>query len=48
MTNHDGSFQNIDDDDDDIDFKKLSMKPVFETAHRASSDRQILLSMFSQ
>ena len=48
MTNHDGSLQNIDDDEDDNDYKKHYVKPVAEAAHRASNDRQILLSMISQ
>ena len=48
MTNHDGSLQNIDDDEDDNDYKKHYVKSVAEAAHRASNDRQILLSMISQ
>ena len=48
MTNHDGSLQNIDDDEDDNDYNKHYVKPVAEAAHHASNDRQILLSMISQ
>ncbi len=48
MTNHDGSLQNIDDDEDDNDYNKHYVKPVAEAAHHASKDRQILLSMISQ
>jgi hypothetical protein len=48
MTNHYDSLQNIDDDEDHNDYKKHCVKPVAEAAHRASNDRQILLSMISQ
>ena len=34
MTNHDGSLQNIDDDEDDNDYNKHYVKPVAEAAHR--------------